>query len=303
MDRSLLVRVPNWIGDCLMALPTLEALAERVPLRLVGRGWAPDLLAGHGWPVAALAKGVRADAALLRGERTAGAGPWALLLTHSLSSAGSARLAGFLPIGYRRDFRGPLLARSLPWPAELHEARRYWRLGQLAAETLGLPPLGSEPPGVRLRLHDRHRDQAAAALAAAGVTGPYLALCPLATGLVHGRPKQWPGFPDLTRALAGRTLVATAPADRAGDLAAALPGAVILPALSTGAFAALLAGAERVIANDSGPMHLAAATGARTIGVFGISDPRRTGAWGGDFTPLGGPEGWPTVEAVRAAVN
>lgn len=37
-----------------------------------------------------------------------------------------------------------------------------------------------------------------------------------------------------------------------------------------------------VIANDSGPLHLAAATGASTIGLFGPTDPGRFGPRGGD---------------------
>lgn len=40
---------------------------------------------------------------------------------------------------------------------------------------------------------------------------------------------------------------------------------------------ALLAKADWVVANDSGPMHLAAAMGLKTIGLFGPTDPRQYG--------------------------
>ena len=39
--------------------------------------------------------------------------------------------------------------------------------------------------------------------------------------------------------------------------------------------------AEWVIANDSGPMHLAAALGVRVLGIFGPTDPQRNGPWHG----------------------
>jgi ADP-heptose:LPS heptosyltransferase len=42
---------------------------------------------------------------------------------------------------------------------------------------------------------------------------------------------------------------------------------------------ALLRHADWVISNDSGPMHLAAAMGLRTIGLFGPTDPRQSGPY------------------------
>ncbi|WP_404422569.1 glycosyltransferase family 9 protein [Nibricoccus sp. IMCC34717] len=45
------------------------------------------------------------------------------------------------------------------------------------------------------------------------------------------------------------------------------------------ALPAMIRNAACVIANDSGPMHLAAALGVPTFGIFGPSDPRRYGPW------------------------
>lgn len=297
---ALPVRLPNWIGDGLMALPTLERLSGACSLHLLGRPWAVELFEGHGWATAGVVRGLRAE----RDAQRALPGRDVLLLTHSLSTALAARWARRRAMGYRRDLRGLLLARSLPWPRGMHEARRYWGLGRLAAETLGLAlDWAGDPPPAVLRLSRAQRDAAAAALAAAGVAGAFVAIAPLATGTVGGRPKQWPGFPALAGHLraAGRTVVAVAPAGREAELASVLPGAVLLRALPTGVFAAVLAHAELVVANDSGPMHLAAAVGADTIGVFGVSDPQRTGAWGGRFRAFGGPAGWPEPQTVAAA--
>jgi heptosyltransferase-2 len=297
---QLIVRLPNWIGDSLMALPTLERLAQQADLHLLGRPWAVELFSGHGWGVTGVARGLRAEAQALRLLPACSE----LLLTHSLSTALSARLAGRRPFGFSRDWRGLLLSGALAWSENTHEARRYWSLGRLvdAELLLGLDWTG-DPPSARLRLHTDQVRAAEANLANAGVTAPFTVIAPLATGTVQGRPKQWPGFSELATRLhaSGVRTVAIAPPGREPELAGLLPGAVILRGLPTGVFAAVMAQAARVIANDSGPMHLAAAVGTRTIGVFGVSDPRKTGAWGGDFAPVGGPEGWPTVDAVLNA--
>lgn len=57
---------------------------------------------------------------------------------------------------------------------------------------------------------------------------------------------------------------------------------------------ALLGKADWVISNDSGPMHLSAAMGLRTIGIFGPTDPRQYGPY---------PIKSPTNYAIQAPVG
>jgi heptosyltransferase-2 len=83
----------------------------------------------------------------------------------------------------------------------------------------------------------------------------------------------------------------------------ALPGAAILPESDVGVFAAVLAGARGVIANDSGAGHLAAAVGAPLVSIFGVTEPGKTRPWSSRLTMVGSGSGWPTYEAVRAAVD
>src|SRR6185503_14336521 len=52
-------------------------------------------------------------------------------------------------------------------------------------------------------------------------------------------------------------------------------------ALSLGGTAALIARASAFVSNDSGLMHVGAAVGARTVGLFGSSHP----GWTGPFAP------------------
>jgi heptosyltransferase-2 len=305
MGVPLLVRLPNWVGDVCMALPALRALAAQgADLTLVGRGWAADLLAGHGWPVLALPRGVR-DAA--RVVRATGIGR-GLLLTNSLSSAAVLRLAGVSALGHRGEGRAPLLGRAIARPPpDGHEVEVFWRLAAAAAPWLSLPPLPEGPgPTLGLRLTDGHRAAARAALGAGGLDAAtierrdYLVLAPMAAGTVRGQSKAWPGFADLARTCLASGAVAVCcpgPGEEAAA-AQAVPGAHLLPGLGLGAYAAVCAGARVTVANDSGPMHLAAAVDAPVLGVFGPGDPVRTRPWGPQAHWTGGGGRWPTVDAV-----
>ena len=296
---KLVVRLPNWVGDACMALPALTALAERgIELHVVGKGWAGDLLSGHGWPVSKLPAGLRAAAGAVRSvgiER-------GLLLTNSFGSALHFRLAGVRAVGYRSDGRTLLLGRGVPKPADgHHEVRAFWRLAQEVAVWLALPPLPAEPPAsLGLRLSDATRGVAAAALEKAGVHSPFVLLCPLAAGTIGGRSKVWPAFPQLARLLQERDLPLVAcpgPGEEAA-CAEALPGARLLPGLGLAAYAAVCSRALITVANDSGPMHLAAAVDAPVVGVFGVSDTVRTRPWSLSGSTVGGVAGWPSAAEV-----
>lgn len=300
---KLVVRLPNWVGDVCMALPALTALAERgVELHLVGKGWAGDLLAAHGWPVTRLPGGLRPAAATVRALGI----PRGLLLTNSFGSAAQFRLGGVRAVGYRSEGRTLLLGRGVPRPSSGHEVEAFWRLAQEVAVWLALPPLPAEPPtSLGLRLSDAHRAAAATALQQVNVHSPYVVLCPLAAGTIRGRSKIWPSFAPLARLLTDRGLPLVAcpgPGEEAA-CAEALPGARMLSGLGLGAYAAVCAGALHTVANDSGPMHLAAAVGAPVLGVFGVSDAVRTRPWSAHGRTLGGADGWPTVAAVALALD
>ncbi|MEZ4387419.1 MAG: glycosyltransferase family 9 protein [Candidatus Krumholzibacteriia bacterium] len=112
--------------------------------------------------------------------------------------------------------------------------------------------------------------------------GPYWALHPGA-----GKPQNvWPAerFAAVAAAVAAGgvpVLVLHGPADQAQLAAfrAALPVAAgsapiaIAPATSVGTGAALMAGAERMLCNDTGVMHVAGAVGTPTLALFGPTDP------------------------------
>jgi ADP-heptose:LPS heptosyltransferase len=153
---------------------------------------------------------------------------------------------------------------------------------KLAARTLGLPPL--DP---RVWLTEAQREDAARLLPG---DGPTLALGIGATWIC----KTWPAdrFAALALALTrpggalagGRVLLVGAPEERAaaGPLFDALPRHAIVDGFGLGipTAAALLQRSSLFVGNDSGMMHLAAAAGVRTVGLFGPTPEDLYGPWG-----------------------
>ena len=304
---ALYVRLPNWVGDVCMSLPSLEALlATGLPVVVCARPWARDLLSAY--PPAGFVPmhGTwRADRAAVRNARRQSQHRrvLGLLLPDSLSSALVFRFAGIPCAGYRDDGRSLILRWPCTKPAgPLHAVQSWYHLTRHALAQWHLP----EPPAQPAEeLHWQstvaHEDEAARTLAQAGLnTKDFVLIAPTATGLHKGRIKVWPGFDSLTRSLQARGLtVAMAPPgpERQAALDNA-PTALLLPPLGLGAFAALTRRAALVICNDSGVSHLGAAAGARQITLFGVTDPARTGPWSNQATRMGHMDAWPAASDV-----
>jgi heptosyltransferase-2 len=303
--RPLAVRLCNWVGEVVLALPTLRRLeAAGFALELIGKGWSPALLDGTGWPVHRRAAGLMAATRQYRAlRRSLGArnSPDAFLLTKSFSSAFEARFGGWRPVGYARDGRSPLLAAAYPLPRFEHASHAYWHLASVF--------LGTEAPyptEIGLVPSPAQRARAAGLLGAHALEArPFVVLCPFSGADDREGRKLWPGFGALGQYLAARgTPMIVCPGPGEDERAAALvPAAIRLPGVDLGTYAALLERAHAVVANDTGPGHLAAAVGARLVGVYG---PQSVSAWaplGARVTVLHEPSGWSPLEQVTALIG
>ena len=280
-----------------MALPALDLLADcGFALTLTGGAWAKDLFAAYPWSVVSLPSSRVDRLRTLRDIKvTTG-----LLLTNSFGTALEFRLAGISAIGYARDGRSWLLRKAIQVDDGDHMVEYYYRL---SAALAGASP--DIPRDLRLRISEPSRRHAHDLLARQGVDRKYVVLCPVAVGSHRGRIKAWDGFTRLGSELlaAGRHVVAMPGPNETAAVRNVLPGVIVLPESDVATFAAVLTGAQLVVANDSGPGHLAAAVDARLISVFGVTEPEKTRPWSTRATLIGSASGWPSYAEVRSAVD
>ncbi|MCZ6507204.1 MAG: lipopolysaccharide heptosyltransferase II [Acidobacteria bacterium] len=280
-QRRAVVHAPNWVGDTIMALPVLDALAAS--------GRRVDVVAPrHILPLLELSESVSAtfegddDHTTLEAMRQ-GDYDEAVLLPNSFRSAWLARKAG-IPRrwGYKGGFRRLLLNPAVPRsPANPHQVEDY---AELLAAMQVAPPVDWVP---RLPLGDALRQRGLELLARARIdpgAGPVVGLFP---GAEFGATKQWPRerFEDVARQLRHRhrevqltilagpkeTWLAVRLHEETGKI-----HPVIGPDLDLADLAAVLVHHRALLTNDSGPMHLAAALGVRCAALFGPTDPART---------------------------
>jgi len=124
--------------------------------------------------------------------------------------------------------------------------------------------------------------------------------------------KLWPEarWIELARALLdqGYTPVlpwgSTAEQERAARIVQAAGGGVVAPRLGLLAWGKIMQGAHAVVGLDTGLSHLAAATGARAVFLFGATPRWRIAPyWSERHATLGEPGYWPSVADVLAALK
>ncbi len=278
----ILIRLPNWVGDILLALPALQALRASRPrahlvamarpqhVELASRISAIDRIVPAPPAARRLPPWWRAVRALRAARLQA-----AVLLAPSFEAALTALAAGIpVRVGHGTDHRSLLLTHPLDPARRRHRADGFLEL----VGALGAGPASGPLPFSLQAAERRHVERlfAQAGLAARDrpvLVNPAAAKTPRAWSadrfrrladtiadrhpglpvLVHSHPPfappaGWPRHPAI-RSVRDVTLIQL--------------GAVI----------------ERCrlyVGNDSGPMHLAAALGVPTVGVYGPSSPART---------------------------
>jgi ADP-heptose:LPS heptosyltransferase len=280
--RKIAVLRANAVGDFLFTLPAIEALRRAYPeaeLVLLAADWHEDFLAGRPGPVDRVialppSRGVRGEphvdedaAELERFFARMVAEDFGLVVQmHGggrYSNPFVRRLGGRLTVGARAP-DAPALDRWVRYVLLQPEVLRWLEVVSL----VGASAVGLEPS-----VAVTSADLAEAEAALEGRGGPLVAIHP---GAIDAR-RRWPveKFARVGDALAaeGATVVVTgteAEADLAGGVVEAMDADAhnLSGRLSLGGLAGLMSLCRVAVANDTGPLHLAAAVGAATTGIF-----------------------------------
>ena len=307
----VLVRMPNWLGDVVMALPVFEALrvhfvgsvlAAAVPSRLrsllstlpaIDEVIPLDRKGGH-------RRRLFAEIETLR----QGSFDMVLLLPNSFGAAWAARRAGIPERwGLSSQWRRKLLTRAVTLSSRgssvLHQAVRYQEL----LRGLGIDPVAPKP---HLAGSVRMIEKARVRLTVEGCDQSRT-LIGVAPGAAYGHAKRWmPGryaavALRLSREFDATVLLLGDSHDRdagyaieseiaAGNQLGTCRRVVnLIGQTSLSELIGLLACCRVLVSGDSGPMHLAAALGVPVTAIFGPTDDRLTAPLGSNkilFTPV-----------------
>ncbi len=284
VERIAVLRA-NALGDFIFALPTLDALRAAYPeaeIVLLGAPWHAKLWRDRPGPVDRVlvvppAPGIRSPdpgepgSAMADFLTTARKERFDLALQIHGGGANSnpmvAGLGARVTAGLRAE-DAPPLDRWLRYVYYQHEVIRYLEVAAL----VGAPATTIVPT---LAVTDADRAEAAEVLGPAD--RPRVALHPGATDT----RRRWPAerFAEVARELHAdgyEVLVTGTPGER--DVvdevvtAAGVPVRPLVGALSLGGLAGAYAGCALVVANDTGPVHLAAAVGTPTVGVYWVGN-------------------------------
>jgi heptosyltransferase-2 len=283
-SERILVCGTNWLGDSVMSMPAVQALRRAHPgshlAMLVKRKLVPL------WEIhPAVDSVIEVGEGLTGTLRTASALAAARFdRAYVFPNSFRAALLPFLAripvrIGMRGHQRRFLLTQVSPDVPDKHQAWEYVGI-------LGLNGRIADLEVPRLALTDGLLEKGSGLLGSLAAA-PRVGLIP---GAAYGPAKRWPAeyFADVGRRLRDRfgavVLILGAASEQAicsevergvGDCAVNLAGRTSLPEL-----AALLTRCRVVVTNDSGGMHLSAASGSPVVAVFGITDPAKTGPLG-----------------------
>jgi len=272
----------NRIGDFVVTLPALAALRAAYPhaeIVLLGRRWHADFLAGRPGPIDRVVPippyhGVgepeehHDDPALLDHFFAAMAAERFDLALQLHGGGGNSnpfihRLGARHTAGLRAE-GAPPLDRWLPYIRDQIEIVRY-------LEAVGL--VGAAPVGLQPQLTVTTADRGEALAALPPDDRPLVAIHPGATDpRRRWSAANFAAVGDELVARGARVILIGDAGER--DLTATVAGQMAAPPLdlagrlSLGGLLGLLARCHLAIGNDSGPLHLAEAIGAATVGVY-----------------------------------
>lgn len=284
MSTCRLILLPNWMGDAVMAEPAIRALAQAQPehpLIGAGRAVATSALAGH--PafkelITINDRGLFGPIRTGRQLRATGAQE-VILLRNSARSALVARWTrAKRRIGYRRDGRGALLTTAITPPPRNTPVPAVEYYATLFQEAYGIS-VSDKTPHLEISQEELSRAQELLQ----GLPRPVIAMVPGGSKAA----KRWSPahYAEVARVLSqthgGSSVLLGSPEeqeilDDITNQASSEVRNLTKHGLTLNTLRGVVAAADLLITNDTGPRHLAAACGTPTVALFGPTDHRWT---------------------------
>lgn len=295
--KNIVVRMPNWLGDLVMATPTLHDLHQKWPNASITAMCQSNVAAllqhdpnitevfAYKRPSGWIHRRQHLDIieTLRKGEYDMG-----LLLTNSLSSAWwfwRGNVAN--RVGFATNLRSPLLNKAIPFPVNKEKQHLVITYKSLL-EPMGIPISNTSP---RLYVTASEQHAAKELLSHFNASPETHTIIGINPGAAFGSAKCWlpERFKEITSLLLQNPkYIVVYFGDPSGsplvnDICKGMGERVINLAGKTSLreLLALILQCSAFLTNDSGPMHIASALGVPLVALFGSTSDVKTGPYSG----------------------
>jgi heptosyltransferase-2 len=301
---KIVVRGTNWVGDAVMSVPALRELRRVFPdadIALHTRSWARGIFEDADFideiltfePEKSAFKTVLAQAKIYRQNCF----DLAIVFPNSFESALVAKLGKVSRrFGYAKEGRSFLLtnAAKIPaWKNKQHEVFYYLNLiAQIENEISGAKTVLQNEPRFDLTVSEERKRLARNFLEENGVdlSKKFVAFC---AGSTNSNAKRWQTesyaeLNDKIQTELGASVILIGAQNESDVSFEVAEKSKIKPIILTGRTdlaeaTAILSVCGLLVSNDTGPAHVAAALGTKTITIFGPTNPLTTKPWNSEI--------------------
>jgi len=290
---KIIIRSPNWIGDAVLCLSSIEYIKEEIPqahIAILAKNWVKDVFLNH----PAIDKIISLDkpkTALIKEIKKQNFNT-GILFTNSFSSAFLFFLAGIKKrVGYKTDLRSVFLTDRLTLPKNLEKLHQRDYYFEIAKKFV---PGNETPKNPVLYLSNKETENADNILKNLGIDEipypvPRTPIIGIFPGASYGPAKMWGAekFKLLAKEIVknGNAKVLIFGGKKEKELGKTIQntGNDIINLCGKTTIREMMALIKRCavfITNDTGPMHIASALNVPVIAIFGPTNPDRTSPLG-----------------------
>ena len=270
-ESTMVIRLPNWIGDTLMTFPMLLALEKSgIDFICLGHSWTKELFSGTNIKIV-VSPNVKNMKWCYNFYKTYKF-QYGLICPITLSTVLPMRCAKIKTIGYHflTNIRLKLNNDSHTVENYFDLARRFLNKNIKAIDYSNKIPINKNSIAIGKEIITKK------------IKSKYIVICPYATNLHKGKNKEWPYWNDFCLKYKDTKIVALVAKNDFNRCKKEFPNIVVLSEnLSVSGY--IMLKANFVLANDSGAMHLASFFGGKVIGLFGATEIAKTRPWYGAY--------------------